>query len=212
MGDEACFEEGAIGVKINIRQELERFKAEDVGPTNVVRPDLLELVTAIIVQIQDLKKTDLQVAASVREMGSQLQTLREAWPQLGESKTRPKLSPSNPETKHAVEQQVQVLYAIYDRIESELVVARSNQDPVKEALFQPLFEYIQASYGQELGWIRMEPIGQTYNPAEHDGFVVGKTYRDQAGERRRLKIVNELRAGFTCRGQVIRKPVVEFLE
>jgi hypothetical protein len=199
-------------VKINIRQELERFKPEDVGPTNVGGPDLLELLTAIMVQIQDLKKTDLQVAASVRELGSQLQTLREVWPQPGEFMTRPISPPSNPETKHAVDQQVQVLYAIYDRIESELVVARANQDPVKIALYQPLFEYIQASYVQELGWIRMEPIGRTYNPAEYDGFVVGKTRRNQAGERRQLEIINELRAGFTCRGQVIRKPVVEFLE
>jgi hypothetical protein len=190
-------------MKINIQEELARFVAGQSYPTGEVEPGLVAVLDVIIGYLQNLTVADWRVAKAVREIGPRLAAeLNRLIAQLA-----PAQAAAQSDNKKD-----NVLYGIYDRIESLLIVAKVNQERREVELYQQLLDYIQVIYVKELNWIRMKSLGQTYNPYEYDGFVVDCSRQYPPDNTSRLEIVNELRAGFTCQGEIIRKPVVEFYE
>jgi hypothetical protein len=190
-------------MKLNIQEELQRFTAWRSGVPEEVNPDFLKLLSVITGYFQNLNNVDWLVAKAVREIGPQLVA------ELNRLIAR--LAPDQA-TDQSHDKKEHVLFAIYDRIESLLIVAKANQDRPEMEIYQQLLDYIQVIYTQELAWVRVESLGQTYNPYEYDGFVVDHSRYSRTGDASGLEIINELRAGFTCQGEIIRKPVVEFWE
>jgi hypothetical protein len=192
-----------VNVKLDVQEELQRFKTWQVSVPGEAGPDFFKILGIITGYFQNLNHADWQVVKTVREIGPQLVA------ELDRLIAR--MAPDQA-VDRAQNKKDHVLYAIYDRIESLLIVAQVNQERLKIEVYQQLLDYIQTVYTQELAWIRMESLGRTYNPDEYDGFVVDRSRYSRTGNPSRLEIVNELRAGFTCQGEIIRKPVVEFYE
>ncbi|MGD8399508.1 MAG: hypothetical protein PVH64_01015 [Bacillota bacterium] len=191
-----------VKVKINISEELLRFQAGLDSSQPVALPDLITLLSVITAYFDKLERVDWQIAKAVREIGPQLvANLNRLMEQLA-------LEQGIDRSQHTKDN---VLFAIYDRIENLLIVAKTKQERSKAEIYQQLLDYLQVIYAQELEWIRMESIGRSYNPYDYDGFAIDRICNSQ-GDPSGMEIVNELRAGFRCRGRVIRKPVVEFYE
>jgi hypothetical protein len=195
--------EGAGEVRLNVQKELQRYKIWRANAPSLVDPDLLQILGVITGYLQKLTTADGQAAMELREIGPRLLTeLNRLMAQQVSGQT----------AGQTITRKDYVLYAIYDRIESQLIVAKANQNQMEEEIYQALLDYLNLIYAQELEWSRMESLGRTYNPDEYDGFLVERPRTNQAERASSLEIVYELRAGFTCRGVVIRKPVVEFLK
>jgi hypothetical protein len=192
-----------VGTKINVSEELLRFQAGQDDSPHEAAPEFMMLLSVMAVYFHQLENVDWQIAKAVREIGPQLVAdLKRLIGQLG--------------LEHAVDRSQHikdnVLFTIYDRIESLLIVAKTNQEQQKTEIYQQLLDNLHVIYAQELEWIRMKSIGCSYNPYDYDGFVIDNPHNSQGVHPSKMEIVNELRAGFSCRGRVIRKPVVEFCE
>jgi molecular chaperone GrpE (heat shock protein) len=190
-------------MKLNVQDELQRFIAWQADSPPVADSDLLHLLGVITGYLRTLSTGNLQVTRDLRENGSQL---------AAELNRLMAQSASTQEDGQSSANKDNVLYAVYDRIESLLIVAKANRDRNEMEIYQQLIDYLNTVYAQELQWIRIESLGRTYNPYEFDGFVADRSRDNRTAALPAMVIRKELRAGFTCRGKVIRKPVVEFLE
>ncbi|HYH04187.1 MAG TPA: hypothetical protein VEC37_13940 [Bacillota bacterium] len=187
-------------MKIDVQEELKRFKPWVGGEAANRTGDSGNVLAAVMGQFRDLKKADLKLIAEVQRLGEELKSF---------IKNQNIGGPTPPEL---VNRQEQVLFAIYDQVENSLKVAVVNQNEIHSVVYRQLLEYIKTLFAMELNWVPVQALGEQYNPYDFDGFATAKRDNFRDKRPRKLEIVNELRTGFRCQGQIIRKPMVEFYE
>jgi molecular chaperone GrpE (heat shock protein) len=201
-----CQLKGGAAMKIDVQEELKRFQPfETDGEDREIR-DLTLVMSSIMAQFQELKKADIKIIGGLHDL---IPKITEAFKDLLEDYTRRHRSAETEKTDAVKDK---VLFSIYDRLKNRLNVASALGNLALTEAYRKMLDDVDSLLAEELEWVPLEPVGKLYNPFEYEGFIAMDQKRFAAKQHQAGEIVNEVRTGFICRGQVLRKPVVEFFE
>ncbi|HEY8463964.1 MAG TPA: hypothetical protein VIM29_08080 [Bacillota bacterium] len=180
-------------MKINVQEELKRFKDLTTKKNTVAAGNLSPVLTYLMEQFTELKKADQQIREGIQQLVDEVKNL------------------AGKEQHGPVAKRNHVLFSIYDQVDSLLKVAMVNQDQSQIETYRQLLEYLTTLFTMELNWVPIDAVGKKYNPYEYEGFAT-TVQHCQERHPQKLEIIRELRKGFSCREQIVRKPLVEFYE
>lgn len=189
---------------IDIQEELKRFTPIQIDNDIEKEDDLVSVLTSIMNQFRDIKKADIKIVGGVKEVP--LKVVEELKVILKNNH----LIAENNQSKQECREILNVLMNYFDFLNNQLKVADSTNSPNRKVFEEQLKIFI--SMLQQIELIPFESMGETYNPFEHDGFVIDTPENYINKGIRKMEIVNELKKGFRYKGKVIRKPMVQFYE
>jgi hypothetical protein len=199
--------EGGSVMKIDVQEELKRFQPFETDGKNIRTQNLTFIMNSIMAQFRELKKADIKIIGEFHDLAAKLAL---SLKNLLEDELRGVSQGTG--TEKITEKRDKVLFSIYDRLKNRLKVAYAQNNRMQMEAYRKLLDDVESLFAEELEWAPIEAVGKSYNPFEYDGFITTDRARYATNRYRSGEIVNEIRTGFTCRGRVLRKPVVEFYE
>jgi hypothetical protein len=199
---------GGSVMKIDVQEELKRFQPFETDGRSSKTQNLTFILNSIMDQFRELKKADIKIIGEFRDLTPKLAASLKS---LLEDDIRGRVNQETG-TEKAVDKKDKVLLAIYDRLKNRLKVACAQNNQTQMETYRKLLDDVEALFAEELEWLPIESVGKSYNPFEYDGFITTDRNRYATNRYRSGEIVSEIRTGFTCRGRILRKPVVEFYE
>lgn len=187
-------------MKINVQEELKRFKPWVSGGSKPRAAESPSGYEAVMSQIRELKKADLKIVAEVRQLTAELKHLIQNQEAVGISRNI------------TFQKWEDVCLCIYDHVQNQWKVAQANREETRAGICKEILEYLERLYASEFGWMPVKSLGEIYNPYDYEGFVTADRERYRGQNPQKLEIITELRTGFRCEEKLIRKPVVEFFE
>jgi molecular chaperone GrpE (heat shock protein) len=199
--------EGGSVMKIDVQEELKRFQPFETDGNSIKVQNLMFIVNSIMAQFRELKKADIKIIGGFRDLAPKIAAAVNVL--LEEDIRR-----VNQEAGTAKTDQIKdkVLLSIYDRLKNRLNAASAWNNRTQMEVYRKLLEDVESLFAEELEWVPLESVGKSYNPFEYDGFITADRSRYAANRYQPGEIVSEIRTGFSCRGRILRKPVVEFYE
>lgn len=179
---------------LDVLKEIQKLAPIEWEEALSEEDDYSSTLTSILGQFRDLKRGDLKIVSSIKEVSSKIEQSagEQAQEEVGN-----------------VQDWQDIFFSAYDCVQNMRVAAKGGS--AECALLDKLLSFMEANLAK-LGVVPFSSVGECYDPHVHEGFVVEDPSASSATGLGKFQIVEELRKGFRVGEKIVRRPWVKFVE